>query len=106
MRPASVAQDQILFIGDSLSCGLALEKCDGGQPIPRGVLDAFPSCAISILNEKHSYNLSLEVVAYPGITLVGLQRSDDGDSATAWALGMIDRFFHVSSLPSNLAIDL
>ncbi|KAJ7820743.1 hypothetical protein B0H14DRAFT_2833211 [Mycena olivaceomarginata] len=70
----------ILFIGDSLTCGLALERSGGGQPIPQGVLDAFPSRA---------------VVAYPGISLTRLGRPEDDDSAASSEnLGMTDKFFH------------
>jgi hypothetical protein len=86
-----------LFIGDSLTCGLALERSDGGQPIPQGVLDAFPSRAVSILRERNSNPLSLEVVAYPGISLTRLGRPKDDDSAASSEnLGMTDKFFHVS----------
>ncbi|KAJ7694881.1 hypothetical protein B0H17DRAFT_1057041 [Mycena rosella] len=91
-RDLTVANHQILFIGDSITCGLALEASDGGQPAPQGILDAFPCRAISILREKHSYPLSLDVVAYPGIPLVGL----DNDSGSPLVTGMVDRFFYVS----------
>ncbi|KAJ7694901.1 hypothetical protein B0H17DRAFT_1057076 [Mycena rosella] len=90
-RDLTVANHQILFFGDSMTCGLALEASDGGQPVPHGILDAFPSQTISILREKHSYLLSLDVVAYPGISLVGLD-----DSGSSLVTGMVDRFFHVS----------
>ncbi|KAJ7438314.1 SGNH hydrolase-type esterase domain-containing protein [Mycena galericulata] len=80
--PDLPADPQILFIGDSITCGLALEESDGGQPIPRGILDAFPSRTLSILAEEYSYLLSLDVVAYPGISLVGLH-AEDNDAATA-----------------------
>ncbi|KAJ7143707.1 hypothetical protein C8R44DRAFT_758715 [Mycena epipterygia] len=86
----------ILFIGDSITCGLALEHSDGGQPMPRGLLDAFPSRAISILSKQRSYPLSLEVVAYPGISLVSPDQRNDDESASITTLGMVDRFFHKS----------
>ncbi|KAK7052483.1 hypothetical protein R3P38DRAFT_1647259 [Favolaschia claudopus] len=87
--------EQMLFIGDSITCGLALDKSAGGQPIPRGVLDAFACRALSILQEKHSRVLSFEALAYPGICLVGGRR-ENRDSADDGELGMVDRFFHTS----------
>ncbi|KAJ6555095.1 hypothetical protein DFH09DRAFT_573596 [Mycena vulgaris] len=89
-RDPMASRHQMLFIGDSVTCGLALEPSDGGQPIPRGILDAFPSRAISILSEKYSYPLSPGFVAYPGISLVALE-----------AHGMINRFFHTSPWDST-----
>ncbi|KAJ7653154.1 hypothetical protein DFH06DRAFT_1417534 [Mycena polygramma] len=97
-RRAMSSDPPILFIGDSLTCGLALDASVGGQPIQRGVLDAFPSRTISILREKHLYRLSLEISAYPGISLVGLGPQDENDSET---LGMADKFFMTS--PWNTA---
>ncbi|KAJ6494010.1 SGNH hydrolase-type esterase domain-containing protein [Mycena vitilis] len=88
----------ILFIGDSLTCGLALDASVGGHPIPRGVLDAFPSRTICILREKHSYQLSLEISAYPGIALVGLGPQGENHGETS---GMADKFFMTS--PWNAA---
>ncbi|KAJ7434508.1 SGNH hydrolase-type esterase domain-containing protein [Mycena galericulata] len=97
--PDLPADPQILFIGDSITCGLALEESDGGQPIPRGILDAFPSRTLSILDEEYSYPLSLDVVAYPGISLVGLH-AEDNDAATAVS-GMVDRFFNINPWDST-----
>ncbi|KAJ7769216.1 hypothetical protein DFH07DRAFT_1007085 [Mycena maculata] len=84
----------VLFIGDSITCGMALEQSDGGQPMPRGTLDAFPTQALSILRDKYSYHLSLDIVAYPGISLVSLAHQDDDAAPTA--SGMIDKFFHMT----------
>ncbi|KAJ7474689.1 SGNH hydrolase-type esterase domain-containing protein [Mycena latifolia] len=95
-RDSMVANHQILFIGDSIACGLALDPSDGGQPIPRGILDAYPSRAMSILREKYSYPLSLGVAAYPGIPLVGIHHQGHDDSMAPIVSGMVDRFFLAS----------
>ncbi|KAJ6551768.1 hypothetical protein B0H19DRAFT_1158820 [Mycena capillaripes] len=95
-RKVLVAKDQILFIGDSLTCGLALDPSAGGQPIPRGVLDAFPSRTISVLSDNYSYDLSLEMVAYPGMSLVTIEQQDENDCTAPGTFGMVDRFFHTS----------
>ncbi|KAJ7171094.1 SGNH hydrolase-type esterase domain-containing protein [Mycena filopes] len=93
IAPDPPESTQILFIGDSISCGLALEASDGGEPIPRGVLDAFPAQAVAILREKYLYPLSLEVVAYPGISLADTTSGAEDQSISG---GMITRFFHSS----------
>ncbi|KAJ7023055.1 SGNH hydrolase-type esterase domain-containing protein [Mycena alexandri] len=94
IKPISTVHPQILFIGDSITCGLALERSDGGQPIPRGMLDAFPSQALAMLRETQSYNLCLNVLAYPGILLVGNNVPDVDEFAGSGPSGMVDRFFH------------
>ncbi|KAJ7148763.1 SGNH hydrolase-type esterase domain-containing protein [Mycena crocata] len=91
-----VADHQILFIGDSITCGLALEPSDGGEAIPCGILDAFPFQTVSILREKYSYPLSVDVVAYPGVSLVSIAQQTDDDSGSRVLPGMVDRFFHTN----------
>ncbi|KAJ6629330.1 hypothetical protein B0H10DRAFT_1986672 [Mycena sp. CBHHK59/15] len=81
----------MLLIGDSISCGFAVEKSQGGQPIPLGTLNAFPSHAMRLLRNQVPRNLDLEIVAYPGISLVGLNS----------ALGMVDRFFRATPWDTN-----
>ncbi|KAF8218109.1 SGNH hydrolase-type esterase domain-containing protein [Mycena galopus ATCC 62051] len=93
VSPASLPKDQILFIGDSITCGLALDESDGGQPMPRGILDAFPHRAISLLREKLLHPLSFEMVAYPGISLVSL---DPPQQDSTLRTGMVDRLLHIS----------
>lgn len=91
-----IENNKILFIGDSITCGLALEPSNGGQPMPCGILDAFPAQALSMLRNRNLDPLALEVVAYPGICLVDLdQQNQDGSLSFAMS-GMTSRFFHTT----------
>ncbi|KAJ7062077.1 hypothetical protein C8F01DRAFT_123986 [Mycena amicta] len=79
---------KILFIGDSISCGLSLDDLVSPQ-LPFGVLDAYPYQAVASLNQLLSdIEVDAEVVAYPGISLCG----DEGTNAQ----GMAEQFFCTS----------
>ncbi|KAF8574097.1 hypothetical protein K439DRAFT_1642445 [Ramaria rubella] len=77
-----------LFIGDSVSCGFS----DGSQPLPRGCLDAFPFLARDVLRKEMNTDISVDMVAFPGIRLVDPTEED----AEGIAKGMVSRFFHAS----------
>ncbi|KAH7926717.1 hypothetical protein BV22DRAFT_1008474 [Leucogyrophana mollusca] len=89
-----------LLVGDSISCGYALSTEDGGQPIPHGYLDAFPSVAQKLLRyHDPSFNMRIQTIAYPGIALVSSMKegTDEGMSA-----GMVDKFFHITPWDESL----
>ncbi|EGN94206.1 hypothetical protein SERLA73DRAFT_78125 [Serpula lacrymans var. lacrymans S7.3] len=90
----------ILLIGDSISCGYAVSKEDGGQPIPRGYLDAFPTIAQRLLSRYGgSPHILFETISYPGVTLVNptAEEAEEG-----MAEGMLAKFFQVSPWDSAL----
>ncbi|KAG5654544.1 hypothetical protein H0H81_000069 [Sphagnurus paluster] len=79
--PTGTSALQVLWIGDSISCGYS----DGSQRIPQGCLDAFPFRARELMRRQASrVELDLTLVAFPGITLT------DGDE-----LGMVSKLFKV-----------
>lgn len=84
----------ILFIGDSISSGLAVPVEDGGESVPFGVLDIFPFVAQRQLlaNESPQY-IAIDLVAYPGFTLIS---PTDQERENGFPPGMYDAFFHVS----------
>ena len=90
----------IIVIGDSISCGFTTaEEEDQGDALPRGCLDAFPFKSNQILERIGGRKLDIELVAYPGATLVG-PTNDDSESSDA-SFSMSTKFMHVCVLKSN-----
>ena len=87
------AKVNILFIGDSISSGLAVPVEEGGEPVPFGVLDVFPFIAQRELLEKESpLNVAIDLVAYPACLITPTdQEREDGVRD-----GMNEIFFDVS----------
>ena len=85
----------ILVIGDSISCGFTTaEEGDHGDALPRGCLDAFPFKSKQILERTTGgAKLDIELVAYPGATLVG--PTDDDSSSDGASFSMLTKFMHV-----------
>jgi hypothetical protein len=89
----------IIVIGDSISCGFTTaEEEDQGDALPRGCLDAFPFKSNQILERIDGHKLDIELVAYPGATLVGLTNNGSSDGAS---FSMSTKFMHVCVLKSN-----
>ncbi|KAF7324951.1 Lipase-GDSL domain-containing protein [Mycena kentingensis (nom. inval.)] len=84
-------RQKILFIGDSISCGLSPEDV-AAPALPLGVLDAFPYQFVSAISRSLGIRIEVEVVAYPGISLCG----------TDGAAGMAQRFFCSNPWTSSL----
>ncbi|KAH9911169.1 uncharacterized protein B0H18DRAFT_1129075 [Fomitopsis serialis] len=80
---------RVLAIGDSITAGYS----DGSQPIPLGCLSAYPHIAKAQLHARTGIELELELVAFPGVTLVAPTPEEADEGA---GQGMIDRFFHAS----------
>lgn len=80
------SKNRFLFVGDSITCGFCDEDNIGG--LTRGVADAYPSA----LKRLGCGALSVDVVAFPGITLVGKE------GAFAAEAGMARKFWHVSAI--------
>ena len=80
----------ILFIGDSISSGLAVP----GESVPFGVLDIFPFVAQrQLLANESPRHIAIDLVAYPGFTLIS---PTDQERENGFPPGMYDAFFHVS----------
>ncbi|TFY63662.1 hypothetical protein EVJ58_g3128 [Rhodofomes roseus] len=80
---------RVLAIGDSITAGYS----DGSQPVPLGCLNAYPHVARERIQTDTGTAIELELVAFPGITLVAPtpEERDEGVGQ-----GMIDKFFNVS----------
>jgi len=75
---------------------MAISSEQGGEPVPFGVLNAFPFVAQRLLLEgKKSTNVSLDFVVYPGLNLV---RPSEEEKLKGFPSGMIDAFFWVSRI--------
>jgi hypothetical protein len=84
----------ILVIGDSISCGFTTaEEEDHGDALPRGCLDAFSFKSNEILKRTGGRKFDIELVAYPGATLVGPTNNDSSDGS----FSMPTKFMHVCS---------
>jgi hypothetical protein len=81
----------ILFIGDSISSGLAVPVEEGGEPVPFGVLDVFPFIAQRELESP--LNVAIDLVAYPGACLI---TPTDQERENGVREGMNEMFFDVS----------
>jgi hypothetical protein len=92
----------ILVIGDSISCGFTTaEEGDHGDALPRGCLDAFPFKSKQILERTTGgAKLDIELVAYPGATLVG-PTDDDSSSSDGASFSMLTKFMHVCVSKKN-----
>jgi len=87
---------EILVIGDSITSALAVSPEQGGEPIPFGVLNAFPFVAQRLLLEgDKSTKVSIDFVGYPGLALV---RPTEEEKLKGFPSGMIDAFFCVSRI--------
>ncbi|KAH9915901.1 SGNH hydrolase-type esterase domain-containing protein [Fomitopsis serialis] len=80
---------RVLAIGDSITAGYS----DGSQPIPLGCLSAYAHIAKGQIYAKTGIEIELELVAFPGVTLVAPTPEEADEGA---GQGMIDRFFHTS----------
>ncbi|KIY52250.1 hypothetical protein FISHEDRAFT_69941 [Fistulina hepatica ATCC 64428] len=84
----------ILLIGDTVSCGYS----DGSELVPYGCLSAFPFVCKRWLQHGASIRVSLDLVAYPGITLVDMTPEEDGMPGVK--SGMATQFFCASIISS------
>lgn len=85
------APPELLVIGDSISSAMAVPSEQGGEPVPFGVLNAFPFVAQRLLLEGNpSRKVSIDFVAYPGLNLV---RPTEEEKLKGFPSGMIDAFF-------------
>jgi hypothetical protein len=82
----------MLVVGDSISCGYT----DGSAPIPLGCLDAFPFVSKVRMAQEHKVHVTVELVAFPSITLVDMVGETTADASQASGLGMVSKFSHVS----------
>ncbi|KAF8958107.1 hypothetical protein BDZ97DRAFT_1668898 [Flammula alnicola] len=88
------ATPQILVIGDSISCGMAISPEQGGEPVPFGVLDAFPFVAQRLLLKgEMPKKVDLEFIGYPGMNLVP---PTEQEKVKGFPTGMADAFFWTS----------
>jgi len=82
----------ILFIGDSISSNFGVPDDDEGEGlVPFGILDIFPFVAQRRLLENESpQNVTIDLVAYPGYTLVP---PTEGEIEDGYLSGMCNAFF-------------
>jgi hypothetical protein len=73
---------------------MAVSSDQGGEPVPFGILNAFPFVAQRLLLEGNNCTkVSIDFVVYPGINLV---RPTEEEKLKGFPSGMIDAFFWVS----------
>lgn len=73
---------------------MAISSDQGGEPVPFGVLNAFPFVAQRLLLEENKCTkVSIDFVVYPGLNLV---RPTEEEKLKGFPSGMIDAFFWVS----------
>ncbi|CCM05791.1 uncharacterized protein FIBRA_08024 [Fibroporia radiculosa] len=100
----------VMVMGDSISCGYAPSE---KEPILRGCLDAFPHRAQRILADTCSLSLNIELVAYPGASLV---EPTDEECADGIPFSILTKFFdhspwshhkwEISGMPTVIVIAL
>jgi len=75
---------------------MAVPSDQGGEPVPFGILDAFPFVAQRLLLEGNpSRKVSIDFVAYPGLNLV---RPTEEEKLKGFPSGMVDAFFWVGRI--------
>ena len=65
----------------------------GGEPVPHGILDGYPFVAQRWLMERQTKRVKIELVAYPGMTLVVPTEEEKEKGQPS---GMAEAFFWVS----------
>lgn len=66
----------------------------GGEPVPHGILDGYAFVAQRWLMERQTKRVNIELVAYPGMTLV---IPTEEEKEKGQPTGMAEAFFWVSS---------
>jgi hypothetical protein len=73
---------------------MAVSPEQGGEPIPFGILNAFPFVSQRLLESNKPSKVSIDFVGYPGLTLV---RPTEEEKLRGFS-GMIDAFFWVTGI--------